>query len=649
MPVAVQKGIEVTAFGFYTGTNNWQSERSSARESQEAYEESLAKGRELSTTQVVNREITGASIDVPLTITNEGNVPFTLSNLEITVLQQVGSRDKFLPVGTLVSNSELTTGTPLRINLGGTFTERGPFVFSTREVFPNLVEGLLRNPSSLVFRIANYDVEDELGRNYSFISQVARDRTASITLDYGDAEAAKDYLVATHGVLDGDQYLGGFSPSGRALGVPLSYLLESTLGLPRHKTDLDIIDAGVNGMLESVRQGDDIEDADTGVIRAGPNGWLETRPGGDDFIANPTGISGIIAGLDKESASLAQGDDIQLVPPNTEGLSIGTVVIDPGENGVLDTPALGDDIVDFIGGYETSRSCSVFSTNAGAICRVDGECQSGTCSGPQKLVRVKSLRDGDFNRGWYILTSGQLPDAAEFDEINVRPGDNLSLAFLQDLDGDGLFARNEFLYGSTDSDRDQFDNSTFGPGFEGTAQSCASSENCDGIPDSVDSDQDGLSDFAEVFVGWKVAADGGALRQVFSSPRFRDTDGDRLDDIEEQDLRSFCALSDARSQGLCAFQGEGPIVQDDAIGIIAGRDATADSVAVGDDEQLTPVDASGLAYGTPVVGPGPNGLMDTSCWGRCLRGCVQHSAGHRSHRSGYRPGQHLGFCRIDGL
>ncbi|MDO3723271.1 hypothetical protein QVZ43_16255 [Marinobacter sp. chi1] len=600
----VSGGLEVTGYVFDTNTTNWQTDKGSARESQEAYEQSQTKGKELSTTQTVTREVIGASIDVPLSITNEGNVPFTLSNLEVTVLQQVGGRDTFLPVATLVSSSELATGSSLTINLGGNTNERGPFLFSSREVFPNLVESLMRNPASLVFRVANYDVEDELGRNYTFISQVARDRTGSIVLDFGDAGAAENYLLATAGVLQDDQYLGGFSPSGRALGLPLSYLLESTIGLPRHQTSQDYISAGFDGVLNTAAQGDDVLDVDAEVIRAGANGWLESKPGGDDYIANPTGVSGIVAGLNKVANSIAQGDDIQLVPVGTDGLSLGTIVIGPGENGVLDTPAKEDDIVDFIGGYETSRTCSAFSENAGAICRLDGECVSGTCSGPQKLARIKSLRDGDFNRGWVVLTSGQLPDAADFDKITVEPGDNLSLAFLQDLDGDGLFARNEFLFGSTDSDRDRFDNELFGPAFSGQAGS-------DGVPDSVDSDQDGLSDFAEVFVGWKVAVDGGALRQTFSSPRFGDTDGDGLWDVEEQDLRGFCEPGDNRTQALCAFQDDDPVSQADAIGIIAGANKTADTTAVGDDEQLTPPQTAGLAFGTPVIGPGPNGILDT--------------------------------------
>ncbi|MBW7473088.1 hypothetical protein QQF73_17930 [Marinobacter sp. M216] len=601
----VSGGIEVTGYVFDTNTTNWQTDNGSARESQEAYERSQTKGKELSSTQTVTREVIGASIDVPLSIANEGNVPFTLRNLEITVLQQIGGRDTFLPVATLVPSSELATGSPLTINLGGSTNERGPFLFSSREVFPNLVESLMRNPASLVFRVANYDVEDELGRNYTFISQVARDRTGSVVLDYGDASAAENYLLATAGVLQDDQYLGGFSPSGRALGLPLSYLVESTIGLPRHQTNLDYISAGNDGVLNTGAEGDDVRDEDNQVIRSGPNGWLETKPGGDDYIANPTGVSGIIAGLNKTADSIAQGDDIQLVPVGTSGVSLGTIVIGPGENGVLDTPAKDDDIVDFIGGFETSRTCSAFSENAGAICRVDGECLSGTCSGPQKLVRIKSLRNGDFNRGWVILTSGQLPDAANFDQITVEPGDNLSLAFLQDLDGDGLFARNEFLFGSTDSERNRFDNRLFGPAFSGEAAGT------DDVKDSVDSDQDGLSDFAEVFVGWKVAVDGGALRQTFSSPRFGDTDGDGLWDVEEQDLRGFCEPGDSRAQALCAFQSDEPVSQADAIGIIAGPNNTADTTAEGDDEQLTPVGAENLAYGTPVVGPGPDGQLNT--------------------------------------
>ena len=632
-------GVELTASAGFSDSNTQQTESVSAKESQQVYENSLSKGREFSTTSTVSREVFGASIDIDLTITNAGNIPFTVSNIEVTVLQQVGNQERFLPVATLVSNSELITGTPLQVNLGAFTSERGPFLFTSREVFPNLVEAIMRNPSGLVFRVANYDVADELGRNYAFSNQVARDRTASITMDYGDAAAAKNYLVATNGAQDdqniaGGGYLGGFNATnGRSLGLPISYVLQNIMQIPRQDTTLDKIVAGTNDALESAGanlKGDDTLQNINGndVITAGANGWLETRPIGDDFVANPAVANSIVAGLNKTADSTAAGDDIQLVPLDTKGLSIGTIVIDPGANGVLESLNQVDDKVDFALGYETSRSCSALSNKASDICRIDTDCECqlndtdtrckkdpvptvlGSCSGPERLVRVNSLRNGDFNRGWVILTSGNLPAAADFDQIIVNPGTDLSLNFLQDLDKDGIFARNEFLFGSTDSSSDVYTNNDFGESFnQDLAPDCP--HPCDGKADSRDTDRDGLDDYAEIFVGWKVAADGGALKQVFSSPRFSDTDGDGLLDPVEQDLRRYCVDNDYRKDALCAFQSTAPVLLADAIVIIAGSDGIANTKADTSDEQLIAVGIKAV-YGSPVVGPGTDGILTTA-------------------------------------
>jgi hypothetical protein len=640
----VSGGVEVTASGYGSRGNSWQSDTASSSESQAAYENSLSKGREYSTTSSVTREVVGARIDVDLTVSNIGNVPFAVSNLEVTVLEPSPvDSGKLVPVATLVSNSELITGTPLVVNLGPFNSQRGPFVFANREVFPNLVEALMRNPRGLIFRVANYDITDELGRNFAFSEQLARDRTASIILDQGDAAAAQTYQVATSGTLDVNNfvnggYVGGFSAGdGKALGFPLDYLLQARLGLKKHDTSKDIIVPGPDGVLNSTVAGDDVE-AD-GVIGAGPNGWLETTPAGDDYVSNPTEQDGIVAGLNKTADSIAQGDDIQLVPVGTTGLSVGTVVIGAGENGKLDTPALADDRPEFVTGYETQRTCAATSTkNAGDFCRIDDDCRTtpadlGSCSGPQRLVRVNSLRDGDYNRGWFVLTDGEVPAAANFGDIVVKPGKNLTLAFLQDLDKDGVFARTEFLYGTTDSAEDKLDNSKFGVAFDENAPvTCTSvnSDACDDIADSKDSDRDGIGDFAEINVGWKVASDGGPLRQVYSNPRLRDSDGDGLQDLEEQDLGKYCAVNDPRTDGLCAFPSQlTSVTQGKAIAIIAGKDGKAQSIvgdtngdgvvdtndAASDDLQVMLLSDPASSLYTTVINPGANGQIETALQG----------------------------------
>ena len=650
-------GVEVTGGG--GGTYVTQTDDTSAHESQQAYENSLSKGSEYSTTSSVTREVIGARIDVDLSVTNVGNVPFSVSNLEVTVLEPspIDSR-KLVPVATLVANSELITGTPLVINLGPFNSQRGPFVFANREVFPNLVEALMRNPHGLVFRVANYDITDELGRNFAFSEQLARDRTASISLDQGDAAAAQTYQVATSGTLDvdgyaGGGYVGGFhAATGKPLGLSLDYLLQARLGLKRHDPAKDIIVPGPNGSLESqaAMAGDDeVETVDSvSVVAAGPNGWLETTPQGDDYVTNPNEPDGIVAGLNKMADSIAEGDDIQLVPVGTTGLSVGTVVIGAGENGKLDTqiPPGSDDKPEFVTGYETQRTCTATSTNnAGDFCRIDSDCQSlpiaeGACDGPQRLVRVNSLRNGDYNRGWVVLTDGEIPAAANFGDIVVKPGKNLTLAFLQDLDEDFVFARTEFLYGSIDSAADRLDNSKFGVAFDKAAPViCPSGDNnaCDGIADSKDTDRDGIGDYAELNVGWKVSADGGPLRQVYSNPRVNDSDGDGLQDLEEQDLSNYCVANDPRIDGLCAYLGgsslppatdpsssdtdlDGVKDKDEVVGfdvgaaIVDGGNGLAETARNGDDVQRVlvnnPVTADGI-----VILPGENGVIDTGVVG----------------------------------
>ncbi len=626
----------------YTDTTSWQTDQGSAAESRSAYEESLTKGSEFSSTSAVTREVVGARIDVEVSIANQGTVPFTVSNLEITVLQRspIDSR-RFLPVATLVSGSELATGAPFTVNLGPFQDEQGPFLFSNREIFPGLVESLMQDPKGLIFRVANYDITDELGRNFTFSNQTANDRTAGIILDYGDAEASVDYRVATSGALDNKGfgtggYVGGFDSNGKARGLSLDFLLQERLGLKRYDNSLERISAGSDNTLDTTPQGDDVLVTDAqglpSSIDAGANGWLDSPVSDNDILENADTETGIIAGPDKTADSIAQGDDVQLIPFATTGLSIGTPVIGAGDNGVLDTSPQNDDLQEFITGYEVGRTCNQFSDNAREVCRTDADCDASPqstepvqCNGPEVLTRVGTMRNGDFSRAWVILTSANLPAGADFGSITVRPGESLALAFLQDLDEDGLFARTEFLEGSIDSSADRYVNAEFGVDFDaGAANECV---DCDGEADSKDTDRDGLGDYAEVRVGWQVNVDGGGLRRVYPNPGLRDTDGDGLLDPEEQDLSDKCEDGDYRKDGLCAFF-ESPsvdVARTEAIGIIAGSDGQVSSVAgdtngdglVDDNDSasddVSSVDPTGdYGFTRVVIEAGPNGKIETA-------------------------------------
>lgn len=563
--------------GNYTNGEIDVTDDTSFRESQRVRDESFAKATELSTTSTVTREIVGARIDVDLGLSNEGDVAFSISNVEVTVLQRRReSTSRFVPVATLIANSSLVTGEPATFNLGPFTTEHGPILFSSRDVFPNEVDQLMQSPDALVFEIANFDITDEFGRLFTFSNQTARDRTAGIVIDYGDGELERR-LVATALQPDPDgfggppgEFVGGFNPDGSPKGIPLEFALQDILGLTRNSSVVD----------------------------------------------------GIVAGIDQKADSTATGDDVQLIPPGTTGVGVGSIVIAAGQNGVLDTIVHPDDVEEITTGYATSPTCSADSDKPRDICTIDDDCRdplltnTGSCTGPEMLSRLGSLSTGDFDRQWLVFTTGEIRAGAEFGSLTLKAGEDLYFAFVQDLDEDGVLARAEFLNGSTDSRADIYDNSSFGllAGFsdgDDSYELLPPTVGADGIFDSKDTDRDGLGDFAEIRVGWKVSGDGGLLQQVFSSPRLADSDGDGLLDPQEQDLRSFCEPSDGRIDSLCAFQSEPTVLRADAIAIVAAANGVADSFANVGDEQLIAQGTTGLTYGTPVVGPGDDGIMDT--------------------------------------
>lgn len=576
----------------FAGGAEFQVSSTSSRESQRVREESFSRAREFSKSSTVTREIIGARIDADVTLKNAGDLAFTISNLEISVLERSReSTRRFFPVATLIANSSLITGEPANYNLGPFTDDRGPIVFTSRDIFPNLADELMQSPSSLVFEIANFDITDEFGRLFTFANQIARDRTASIVVDSGDGNIVRN-MVATALQPDGGSpldplfpHVGGFNADGSPAGIPVDYALQNTLKLTKNATIAD----------------------------------------------------GIVAGSDQIANSTATGDDVQLIPPGTTGVSVGSIVIASGQNGVLDTIADPNDEVEVTTGYATSLTCSPESDKPRALCETDAQCMDagqlaplGNCNGPDVLSRFGSLSTGDFDRQWVVLTNGEIPAGSEFSQIVLKPGKDLMFAFVQDLDEDGLFAREEFLSGSTDSRADLLDNSSFGSvdvaGYSTGDSSFTLIDpiaSPDGIPDSKDTDRDGLGDFAENRLGWKVSADGGLLEQVMPSPRLADSDGDGLLDPQEQDLRIFCFApfgdgvpvglpDDGRLDALCSFESAEEVSQAAAVAIIAGPNGVADSLATGDDEQIFIQGVEGLTYGSSVIGPGGNGILDTA-------------------------------------
>jgi hypothetical protein len=114
-------------------------------------------------------------------------------------------------------------------------------------------------------------------------------------------------------------------------------------------------------------------------------------------------------------------------------------------------------------------------------------------------VRQTALRP-DLAQKWYVITPTGIDENLTLDDVIVNAGETHTVAFLQDVDGDGMPATWEFLNRCSDQ--------------------------------NIDTDEDQLDDRFELLGGWDVATER-SIRHVFSSCANADTDRDGLTDFEE--------------------------------------------------------------------------------------------------------------------
>ena len=102
----------------------------------------------------------GANLHLAVSLESRGNIAFTARNLQVAALIQDPDDPKRLtPIGTLVPETGLDTS----FTLGPLVPPKGPIVFASTNVYPQLVDELMNDPRGLVFRFANYDIVDEGG------------------------------------------------------------------------------------------------------------------------------------------------------------------------------------------------------------------------------------------------------------------------------------------------------------------------------------------------------------------------------------------------------------------------------------------------------------------------------------------------------
>jgi hypothetical protein len=423
---AVKAGVEVgwsasvdfgargkfTAEASYAGQWTSTFEQRSVSETQRAYERSTQTERELGAEESLSREVVGASMALTVNLRNEGNIAFTISELQVTAfIQDDRTPGRLVPLATLVPDAAPSGG----YNLGPLVPSRGPLVFRADQIFPNLVEQLMRDPTGLVFKISNFDLTDEFGRNFAFTSQEINDRTATLVIDFGG--------VDTDGDGEGD--------------ATERHKVATSAGRPV----FDLDDKG--RPLYDVDRDGDVDD-----------------------------------------------DDRILFDRN--GRQVGITVQEALER-VLGLIHYDED--------------SVASSSLSASQR-EGSYSTRRAGGVERLWRVRdvAMSTGGIST-WAVLTPDGIVDRSELDVRRriLRTEEGLTLAFIQDQDGDGLPAAYEALLGCSDTP------------IVG-----------------LDTDLDGLTDYEEAYEGWWVTVVGRGRYKAFASCVRGDSDGDGLSDAEEK-------------------------------------------------------------------------------------------------------------------
>jgi len=239
-------GTWKTNVGFEAGwTGSWTTSatKTSAQETQRAYQDSLSTDVETTEGATVTRSVEGARMQATISIENAGDLAYAIRNLQVTVfIQDPQDPTRLRPVATLLPDKEPTDG----FHLGPLVPERGPFIFSNDLVFPKLVESLMKNPRGLTFIISNYDITDELGRNFAFSSQEVVERTAALVVDFGSFDSDGDsegdlteyHRVATSSgrEMDGAERRIVFDANGDHMGITLRDALDA-IGLRHYEED----------------------------------------------------------------------------------------------------------------------------------------------------------------------------------------------------------------------------------------------------------------------------------------------------------------------------------------------------------------------------------------------------------------------------
>lgn len=230
------------------------------------------------------------------------------------------------------------------------------------------------------------------------------------------------------------------------------------------------------------------------------------------------------------------GEDFEFTVGETTNNRTALVIIDYGGERDLETYRVATNVARKDGGQVAGIRLQSVLEDVIGLTPSEYEVQENS-RGVRILTRVRDVAarqgtGGGTSRFWAVIAAENnttatpvserlLDTSMDFGDLLLMPRDQIYLAYVSDEDGDGLFAREERLYGSSDT--------------------------------SSDSDGDGLSDFEEIRNGWRVVSNLPYYAEnpiVYSSPTRADADGDGLSDLEEKALGTDPNRADTDGDGL---------------------------------------------------------------------------------------------------
>ena len=608
-------GKFTTNVGFeagWTGTWTSSSTATSSAETQRAYQESLSTDVETTEGATVTRTVEGARMMATITLENASNLAYSIRNMQVTAfIQDPQDATRLRPVATLLPDSEPADG----YHLGPLVPERGPFIFSSDLVFPNLVESLMKNPRGLVFVISNYDITDELGRNFAFSSQEVVERTAALVIDFGNYDSDGDSegdLTEYHRVAasSGRQMPGAdhrvvFDANGQHVGITLRDALDA-IGLTHYDEDT----VASSTLSPQERQASYATVFDTaGVERIFRIREAAIEPGVPKAweILTATGIDQTIG---VEDFILRTEDDIKLAfvqDVDQDRLVASLEFMHNCSDSLADTDGDGlDDRQEALLGWEVQTVRG--NRQAFSRCSARDTDGDGLTDAQESGAGVDCDIDGIVDATWVTDPSATDTDDDGVTDLEEICGYNITLR----ASGETIAVKSDPTDYDTDDD-------TASDGVE--RRLGGNPTDPSDIDQFADTDGDGLVNYQETD-GWDITVYGvstapavcssecdestGTVMRVTSNPNVPDSDGDGLLDGVEKTLKINPAVADTDNDGLTDFEEvRGFAMRDAGIITLDPTDADTDNDKRSDGDEAELDDLIATRWIVRVVGQDP--------------------------------------------